>query len=884
MNVPAHRAMALAIASAIAFGSAVHAAPAAQGARAETPFLSQVDAFARSARVSNVDYVLDFTLTGKETFAGTTTVTFDLKDADAPVTLDLKDATVKSVSVNGKPVATRYNKWFVTLDAASLAKGRNTVVIDYERLHSTNGEGLHRMVDPADGRVYTYSHFEPVAAQQMFAVFDQPDLKASYTVSVTAPRDWHVVTTTRETKIDERGANRHWTFKTTKRLSPYNFSLHAGPYQVWEDNSGKYPMRLFARQSLAKLVVPADWFRQTKAGLGFFEEYFGVPYPFEKYDQLIVPDFLYGAMENAGAITFAEARYGVANMTAEQKQSLTEVIMHEMAHQWFGNLVTMKWWNGLWLNESFASFMGVLATVESTEFKDSWQKFYQSGKQRAYIQDQTASTHPIEVPVPSSSNAFDNIDAITYSKGGSTLKQLRHLLGEDVFRKGVHNYLVKYSWKNATLDDFIGSLGEAAGRDLSGWTKQWLYNAGVNTIAANYSCSGGKIRNFTLAQTAPSKELPTLREQRVQIGAFKIDGGKLTLVKNVPVTYTGAKTAVPDMNGTACPDLVYPNYQDWGYAKVKLDKRSFATARTSLAKVDDPLLRAMLWQSLWDGVRDAEMPLNDFLTVALNNAPLEKDYTLLGDVLGKVSESKAYLDAMNLDNAYTRQTTLALEKMAWDGVLANKGNADFQRRWFNQYVSVASSPDALTRLAGILGGQVDAAGVPVGQPQRWSIIAHLNRYNYPGAFDLIAQESARDKSDAGQIAAVAATVVRPDAAVKADWVKQIEDQKTALPFSRIRTAMGSIFPPEQGALNERDADARLARLPQVDKTAGPVFMRAYAGTMIPATCTPQSVARLSRAAATMTDLSAFTRRTLLDTLQDDQRCVAIKAKLSAPKG
>lgn len=876
--------MALAIASAIALGGAVHAAPAAQGARAETPFLSQVDAFARSARVSNVDYVLDFTLTGKETFAGTTTVTFDLKDVDAPVTLDLKDATVKSVSVNGKPVATRYNKWFVTLDAASLAKGRNTVVIDYERLHSTNGEGLHRMVDPADGRVYTYSHFEPVAAQQMFAVFDQPDLKATYTVSVTAPRDWHVVTTTRETRIDERGANRHWTFKTTKRLSPYNFSLHAGPYQVWEDNSGKYPMRLFARQSLAKLVVPADWFRQTKAGLGFFEEYFGVPYPFEKYDQLIVPDFLYGAMENAGAITFAEARYGVANMTAEQKQSLTEVIMHEMAHQWFGNLVTMKWWNGLWLNESFASFMGVLATVESTEFKDSWQKFYQSGKQRAYIQDQTASTHPIEVPVPSSSNAFDNIDAITYSKGGSTLKQLRHLLGEDVFRKGVHNYLVKYSWKNATLDDFIGSLGEAAGRDLSGWTKQWLYNAGVNTIAANYSCSGGKIRNFTLAQTAPSKELPTLREQRVQIGAFKIDGGKLTLVKNVPVTYTGARTAVPDMNGTACPDLVYPNYQDWGYAKVKLDKRSFATARASLAKVDDPLLRAMLWQSLWDGVRDAEMPLNDFITVALNNAPLEKDYTLLGDVLGKVSESKAYLDAMNLDNAYTRQTTLALEKMAWDGVLANKGNADFQRRWFNQYVSVASSPDALTRLAGILGGQVDAAGVPVGQPQRWSIIAHLNRYNYPGAFDLIAQESARDKSDAGQIAAVAATVVRPDAAVKADWVKQIEDQKTALPFSRIRTAMGSIFPAEQGALNERDADARLARLPQVDKTGGPVFMRAYAGTMIPATCTPQSVARLSRAAATMTDLSAFTRRTLLDTLQDDQRCVAIKAKLSAPKG
>lgn len=884
MNFPAHRALALAIATAFVVGGAAQAAPAPTPARAETAFLSQADAFARSARISKVDYVLDFTLTGKETFAGTTTVTFDLKDTGAAVTLDLNKASVKSVSVNGKPVKARYNDWFITIEPADLVTGRNTVTVAYERLHSTNGEGLHRMVDPADGRVYTYSHFEPVAAQQMFPLFDQPDLKASYTVSVTAPRDWHVVTTTRETRVDDAGANRRWTFKTTKRLSPYNFSLHAGPYQVWEDNSGKYPMRLFARQSLAKQVVPADWFRQTKAGMTFFEEYFGIPYQFEKYDQLIVPDFLYGAMENAGAITFAEARYGVANMTADQKQSMTEVIMHEMAHQWFGNLVTMKWWNGLWLNESFASFMGILATAESTEFKDSWQKFYQTGKQRAYIQDQTASTHPIEVPVPSSSNAFDNIDAITYSKGGAALKQLRHLLGEEVFRKGVHNYLVKFSWQNATLDDFINTLAKTAGRDLSGWTQEWLYHAGVNTIAANYSCSNGKIKDFTLTQAAPSKELPTLREQRVQVAAFKIDGGKLSLIKNVPVTYKGASTAVKDLNGAACPDLVYPNYQDWGYAKVQLDQRSFDTARTKLAQVDDPLLRAMLWQSLWDGVRDAQLPLNDFITVALNNAPQEQDYTLLGDVLGKVVQSKGYLDAMALDTAYARQTRAALENMAWDGVLAHKANADVQRRWFNLYVSVASSPDALARLAGILDGKVDAAGLQVNQELRWAIIAHLNRYNHNGALALIEAESARDKSDAGQVAAVAASAARPDPKAKAEWVGRIEDLKSPLPFSRIRTAMGSVFPAEQGALSELEADARLARLPAIDKAAGPVYMRAYATTMIPTACTPRSVQRLSRAADEMKDLSAFTRRSLLDTLQNEQRCVAIKAALTAPKG
>ncbi|MGI4718975.1 MAG: aminopeptidase N [Janthinobacterium lividum] len=880
----APRAMALAIASAFVFNAA-HAAPAP--ARAQNAYLSEADAMARSARVSNVDYVLDFTLTGKETFAGTTTATFDLKDTDSALTIDLDKATVKSVTINGKQVTPTYNNWFVTLPADTLVKGKNTVTIAYERLHSTNGEGLHRMVDPVDGKVYTYSHFEPAAAHQMFPVFDQPDLKATYTVTVNAPADWHVITTTRETGIADAGSanpgSKRWTFPKTKKLSPYNFSLHAGPYQVWEDKSGKYPMRLFARQSVAKQVTPADWFRYTKSGLTFFDDYFGIPYQYEKYDQLLVPDFLYGAMENAAAITFAEGGFLYkSEMTPAQKSRLAEVIMHEMAHQWFGNLVTMKWWNGLWLNESFASFMATLATAEATEFKDAWQAFYQQDKQGAYTQDQKVSTHPIEVPVPSSANAFDNIDAITYSKGASTLKQLRHMLGEEVFRKGVHNYLVKYSWQNAKLEDFIGSLGEAAGRDLSKWTQDWLYQAGVNTITANYSCKGGKIDAFSLQQSAPSKDLPTLREQRVQVAAFKLANGKLVLDKNVPVTYAGAATKVPGMVGTACPALVYPNYQDWGFVKVNLDKRSFDTARTTLAGVDDPLLRAMLWQALWDGVRDAKLPLNEFIDVALANAPQEKDYTLLGDVLGKIGASKMYISAMGIDNAWSKQTSKKLEDMAWQGVVANKGNEAFQRSWFGLYMGLASSPEALARLAGMLEGQ-GTEGVKIGQDQRWGIINRLNRYNYQGAAALLEAEQARDKSDTGQGAALAATVVRPDPAVKTEWLAKVEDLQTKLPFSRLRTAMGSMYPAEQKKLAEQTADARLARLPAIDKAAGPVFMRTYAGTMIPASCTPQSVTRLSKAADTMKDLSAGTRRALLDTLQEDQRCVAIKQALTAPK-
>jgi aminopeptidase N len=872
------RAAALAVASVFLAGAGyATSAFAVDAQRAENPYLSQADAAARSARVSKVAYVLDFTLTGKESFAATTTVQFDLKDKDQPLTLDLDKATIKKLVVNGKEVQPQYNKWFITLAAADLLAGHNTVTVEYERLHSTNGEGLHRMVDPVDGRVYTYSHFEPAAAHQMFALFDQPDLKATYQVNVTAPADWTVVSTTRETKVEDAGASKRWTFPVSKILSPYNFSLHAGPYKVWEDNSAKYPMRLFARQSVASQIQPEEWFKFTKQGLAWFDEYFGVPYQYDKYDQLLVPDFLYGAMENAGAVTFAEHGFMHKDkMTASERHSLASVIMHEMAHQWFGDLVTMQWWNGLWLNESFASFMGTLATTEATEFKNGWQYFYSQGKSAAYVQDQQVTTHPIEVPVPSTANAFDNIDAITYSKGASTLKQLRHLLGEETFRKGVHNYLVKYQWKNAKLDDFIGSLGEAAGRDLSQWTKEWLYQPGVNTVTANYSCAGGKIGSFSLQQSA-SAQYPVLREQRVQLALM---GKQMKVDKVVAVTYKGAATEVPELKGAACPDLVYPNYQDWGFVKAKLDQRSFASARKSLSKVEDPLLRTMLWQSMWDGVRDGELPLNDFLQTVLNNAPAEKDYVLLGDVLGKTARAKAYLDKIAPESAYARKTVAALEHMTWKGAQSSTG--DFQRRWFGSYVNFATTPEAQKRLAGLLDGSVQLKGLNVSQDLRWNIIAHLNSVGYAGADALLAAEQEKDKSDTGQSSALAATVARPDAKVKEEWLGRINDLQTKLPFSRIRTAMESMYPAAQNKLGEQTAAQRLAQLPVLDKAAGPVFMRSYNVSMIPAACTADSVQRLAKAAEEYKDLSAGTRRALLVAHQEDARCVVIRKAITVP--
>lgn len=850
--------------------SAQEAAP-----RAENAFLSQEAAAARSARVSNVAYTLDFALTGEPTFKATSVIEFDLADTLSPLTVDLDKATILHLKVNGRDVRPQYNQWFITIPGSDLKKGRNTVSVEFSREHSTNGEGLHRYVDKSDGRVYLYSHFEPAAAHQMFASFDQPDLKATYRLTATAPKDWQVISTTREIKIDDLGATRRWTFPATPKLSPYNFSMHAGPYKVWEDNSGKYPMRLFARQSLASQVYPQDWFRYTKQGLTYFDEYFGIAYPFMKYDQILVPQFIYGAMENAGAVTFTESRFtSTTPMTTVQRQRLASVILHEMAHQWFGDLVTMRWWNGLWLNESFASYMATLGTTKSDEFDQPWLSQYQS-KQGAYRTDDSIATHPIEVPVPSSQNAFDNIDAITYTKGASTLHQLRQLIGPEVFRQGVHEYLVTHSYQNATLDDFIGSLSKASGRDLQPWAKQWLYEPGLNAISADFACEGGKISRFALNQSATVAAYPTQREQLVQVAVFGLDGGKLVLSDKLPVTYSGARTEVPALVGKACPALVYPNYEDWGFVKVVLDPISFATARTQLSGVQDTMLRSMLWQSLNDGLRDGSLGLHSYIETVLANAPKETDYTLLRQAMMAVGIGRGYLNTFAAGTEQQRRLQTRMEETVWNGLIADRANRDRARTWLATYIDIATSDAGLKRLGELLDGKVDA-GVEIDQETRWSIIEQLNRYDIAGSQALIAKELAKDSSENGQLSALSATVIRPDAKTKAETLAKVQALDNSEPYSRLRVMMGSLFPSGQNALAETSAAQRLSTLAAIDAKADPVFMRTYAGLMIPSACTAESVARLEAAIAKETSLTAGTRRSLLIAHEEDARCLAMR--------
>ena len=853
--------------------------------RAENKYLSQEQAFKRAERVSNVSYQLHYNLTGKEHFWASSTINFTLSDNSSPLTVDLNKAQISSIEVNGfsmpvEQLEQSYNQWFITLAADQLIEGNNAVTVKFTRKHSTNGEGLHRFIDPVDDKVYLYSHFEPAAAQQMFALFDQPDLKATFELTVSAPKDWTVFSAMREYKIIKQGDFNTWNFPKSNPLSPYNFSMHAGPYKMWQDNSGKYPLRLFARQSVEKQITPKQWFTYTQQGFEFFDDYFAIDYPFKKYDQVLVPDFLYGAMENSAAVTFSEASFLTnGEMSQSRRERLASVIMHEMAHQWFGNLATMKWWNGLWLNESFAAFMATLATSEATEFKGAWRSFYAHGKQSAYRADQRVTTHPIEVPVPSTANAFDNIDAITYSKGASVLNQLRYLLGKDTFQKGIHNYLKDNAYQNAILDDFINSLAKASGKDLSQWQQKWLYQAGVNTIEASYKCEQGVISNFNILQTA-DKSQPTLREQKVQIALFKAEKPGFDLIKKVAVIYQGKSTPVDELKGFPCPDLVYPNYQDWAYVKVNLDKRSFATTKVYLAQIQDPLLRSMLWQSLWDSVRDGKLPLNEYLQVALANAPLEQDYTTLGQVLGQISAAKVYLNkALGSQHDYVKEIAQQLEEITWQSTLAHSDNKNMQRRWFNSYVNFSQSQGALDNLYKLLIGRHSLENLTISQDIRWDIISQLSRYNYPKTSELISNELTLDNSDTGQKSAIYAKVIAPNAQVKKDWLAKIQQKDSDIAFSKLRTAMSALYPSEQIILNEHSAEQRMVSLPEIDKAKGPVFMRSYS-SLIPSTCNKSSTLRLDKAVKNFVQLSAGTKRSLLIKQQEDKRCIMIKGAMT----
>jgi aminopeptidase N len=848
--------------------------------------LTQTYAEFRATQVGNVHYQLAVELDPElDGFSGDNRISFDLYENASDLTIDFLNGDVSGVSVNGVGIEVDYNDSFITVAAAALQAGQNEVVIQFSHRWSDNGSGLYRYDDPDDGRTYLYTDFEPYDANLAFPLFDQPDIKGQFTISVTAPNDWIVISTSKETSVEQTTeSTQTWMFPETVRIPSYVMSLHAGPYAVWEDTDFRIPMRLFARQSMAALVTPdtSTWFEYTRAGLDFFEEYYGVDYPYGKYDQLLVPDFNAGAMENAAAVTFTERAFIQRDgWTYKEKKNLAEVILHEMAHQWFGDLVTMKWWNGLWLNETFAEFMGYHAAAAKLGLDDAWEGFFLDRKYVAYWTDQRSTTHPVETPVPDTDSVGANFDMISYAKGASVLRQIEFRLGEDVFRRGINTYLERHAEGNAELQDFVGALAEASGTDLENWAQEWLYTAGANTVEAQYTCIDGSITDFVLLQSAPA-DYPILRTQRVQVGLLRNIDGVVVTDEVIPVTYSGASTPVVGAIGKACPDIVYPNYGDYGYLLVKLDPRTRSNINAMIGRIEDPFQRVMFWQTLWDNVRFAQIPVTDYLDAVFASAAQEDDINNVDQVYAFVSSAINYLRSMQSQAAdVLAEYRPKAEAITWANIERTRG--DLQTMYLDRYLSFVSGNVGLERLVDLLTGDTEIPGREFDQDRRWIALRILSAEGHDQVDQLLATEKKRDPSDDGRRRVLAVEAARPEMSVKRAIIDDVLNRESANSYAMQRISMRNMFPAGQEELHEALADEILAQILEEEKNPDPSFYsraRGFAAYLIPTNCTKASVARLKTAVAAHKNSRASIKDYFADRHEDDALCVERAALLN----
>ena len=725
--------------------------------------LTRVEAQERKALVDVASYEVSLDLTtGDETFAATTTVTFDAK-AGSSTFIDAFTRTVHSVTLNGVELDPAAVSDGVRIQLPSLAE-HNTLVVVADAEYTNTGEGLHRFVDPVDGEVYLYTQFEVPDSRRVFAVFEQPDLKATFQFTITAPAAWKVVSnsSTPEPAID--GDKGTWTFAPTPRLSSYVTALIAGPYaevtsSLTSRSGREIPLGIYSRKSLEQYLDADYIFDTTRKGFEYYEAKFDYAYPFEKYDQLFVPEFNAGAMENAGAVTFVETYIFRSKVTDAIKERRVITILHELAHMWFGDLVTMKWWNDLWLNESFAEWASAMAAAEATEWTEAWTTFAAMEKSWAYAQDQLPSTHPVYAEINDLEDVQVNFDGITYAKGGSVLKQLAAWVGIDEFFAGVGAYFTKHEYGNTELGDLLAELEKTSGRELTEWAKLWLQTAGPNTLRpAIETDADGVITSFEVVQTAPA-DYPTIRPHRLAIGFYDLAGGKLTRVKRVELDVAGERTSVDELVGVAKPALVLLNDDDLAYAKIRLDDESHAVALEHLSEIENPLARALVWGAVWDAVRDAESSASDYVALVLGNIASETESTTIRVTLSQlITAARMYVAPDRRDETIERigDGLLELAKAAEPG-------SDAQFQFVKFFAAIASTPAHVEAITALRDGSSSLEGLEIDTDLDWELLEGLVLNGAAGQADIDAA-LAKDNTANGQLSAAraAATIPTPD--------------------------------------------------------------------------------------------------------------------------
>ena len=721
--------------------------------------LTRIEAQERKALLDVTGYAVALDLTtGAETFGSTTRVTFSAKDG-ASTFIDAITKTVHSVTLNGTAldVASVNDGVRIRLDDL---KAENVLEVVADAMYTNTGEGLHRFVDPVDDEVYLYSQFEVPDSRRVFAVFEQPDLKATFQFTVTAPEHWVVVSNQPAPEPEALEGAKRWAFSPTPILSSYVTAIVAGPYvsvhdELTSSDGRVIPLGIFARKSLSQYLDSDYIFEKTKQGFEFYEKQFDYAYPFEKYDQLFVPEFNAGAMENAGAITFTETYVFRSKVTDAVKERRVVTILHELAHMWFGDLVTMKWWNDLWLNESFAEWASTLATAEATEWNEAWTTFQAMEKSWAYRQDQLPSTHPVVATINDLEDVQVNFDGITYAKGGSVLKQLVAWVGLPEFMLGVSNYFKKHEFGNTELSDLLGELEKTSGRELTEWSKLWLETAGVNTLRPLIETTDdGTITSFVVQQEA-APDYPTIRPHRLAIGFYNLRSGKLMRDHRVEIDVDGVSTDVPQLVGQARPDLVLVNDEDLAYTKIRLDEKSLSVAMEHLEDIDDPLARSIVWGAAWDATRDAEASPSDYVQLVLNNIAAETESTTIRTTLSQLTQVARYYVTPS-----RRDETIEL---VGDGLwlLAKEAHSgsDAQFQFAKFFANIASTADHVATLRGLLDGSVVLDGLEIDTDLRWEILEGLVLNGAAGAAEVDTELAGDNTSNGAQAAARAHATV-----------------------------------------------------------------------------------------------------------------------------
>ena len=838
--------------------------------------ITRLEASERSAVVQAQTYEIELDLsTRDDTFSSKTTVHFTAREGNS-TWIDFIAPKVQSIELNGESLDTGTHDGF-RIPLHNL-KTHNVLIVEAEAAYMNTGEGLHRFIDPVDDEVYLYTQFEIADARRVFACFDQPDIKATFAFTITAPDHWKV-TSNSATPVPEsvRDGIERWTFAPSAKMSTYITAIVAGPYhEVRDEYKGKfgtYPLGLFCRNSLAEYLDPEDLFTVTKQGFKYFEDAFDFGYPFEKYDQLFVPEFNAGAMENAACVTHHESYVFRSKVTRATYEQRANTVLHEMAHMWFGDLVTMKWWDDLWLNESFAEWAAHHASVEATQYTEAWVNFVNQRKSWGYRQDQLPTTHPIVADMFDLDAVEVNFDGITYAKGASALRQLVAWVGEDAFFTGIRAYFKKHAWGNTELQDLLVELEQACGRSLTDWTQRWLQTAGVNTLRPEIVVQDGKYKSVTILQeppVAPEGVDQLLRPHHIGIGLYNRVGTQIKRDNRIEIDVDGARTDVPELVGQPVADLMLLNDGDYTFVKIRLDENSAKTSATGLRDIEDGVARALIWGASWDMTRDAEMSASDYLSMVLN--------TDLGEIEIGVAQ-QLLLQARSAIEQFANPANRAANR---DALLASllkalaKADAggDHQLAFVKNIAGLARTPQHVEILAGWLDGSKVPAGLEVDTDLRWSLVARLVALGGLPA-TAIDDELVRDNTAGGQRQAASAKAGIPTAAAKLEaWNAVVEND--GLANALLEATVGGFSQPDQRELLVPFVDKYFDSLAEIWETRTNEISQTLTLGLFPSLLgSPEIMAKADAFIASSTDVGAIRLvRELRDNVDRSLRCQA----------